>query len=198
MKTYRCVLFLFLLASAINGPAQSSKSNGKDEVLPKEVRGYKVQRAQVEIKKSKDAAKEDSAEVGEILIRLGEAHLVEATPLGVTFEVPAVLSPVKQEGDIDRLVFDDMVVNGTSVTIEDYAHPFKLPNKEPLTLGPPLRIFVSTPQAVLRSVDDLLNSKDVWPVSGRIFVCGHFKKFLLKFKRAVPVDIEGSINNPLK
>ena len=198
LTTYRCVLILLIVLTTIDAMAQSSKPVDKHEALPKEVRGYKVQRAQVELKKSKDKDKADSEEVGEILIRLGEAHLVEASPLGVTFEVPAVLAAVKQEGDVERLVFEDMVVNGTSVTLDDYVYPFKLPNKEALTLAPPLRIFVSTPQAVLRTVDEVFNSKDVWPVTGRIYVCGHFKKLLLKFKRAVPVDIQVSINNPLK
>ena len=194
----RCLLLLLLLVVGIEVAAQGAKAPDKSERLPKQVRGYEVQRAQVELKKSKGAEKEVATEVEEILIRLGAAHLVEVTPLGVTFEAPAVLAAVKQEGNIDRLVFEDMRVNETPVTIEDYVHPFKLPNKEALTLAPPLRVFVSTPQAVLRTVDEFLNSKEVWPVTGRIYVCGHFKKLLLKFKRAVPVDIQASINNPLK
>ncbi len=122
---------------------------------------------------------------------------MSVSPLGVTFDVPVIIGAIKQEGEVDRLVFDDMRVNDTSVSIDDYAHKFKLPNKEPLTLQPPLRIFVSTPQAVMRTIDELLNSKDTWPVTGRVYVCGHFKRFFLKFKRAVPVELDTSIKNPL-
>ena len=186
--------------------------------VPKEVRGYKVHRADVELKKTepsskaqsgKDASgKEDSRKrrVSEeqeyqqdepLLVRLGEPKLVSVSPLGVTFDVPVIIGAIKQEGEVDRLVFDDMRVNDSSVSIDDYAHKFKLPNKEPLTLQPPLRIFVSTPQAVMRTIDELLNSKDVWPVTGRVYVCGHFKRFLFKFKRAVPVELDTSIKNPL-
>lgn len=190
------IIFLFTAASIVVG--QTSKSPDKQETLPKEMCGYKVQRAQVELKKSSAKDQENAQEVGEILLRLGEAKLIEVTPMGVTLEVPVVLAAVKQEGDIDRLVFENMQVNDIPVSLDDYAQPFKLPNKEALTLAPPLRIFVSTPQAVLRAVDDLLDAKDVWPVTGRIYVCGRFKKLLLKFKRAVPVDIQTSINNPLK
>ncbi len=199
---YRCFPILMVLTFAASVPAQ--RSNESDQ--PKEVRGYKIHRAQVELKKTKESDKKKSRkseqeeydETEPLLIRLGDAQLVSASPLGVTFDVPVILAAVKQQGDVDRLVFEDMRVNDTPVTLEDYVHPFSLPNKEPLSLTPPLRIFVSTPQAVLRTIDDIFNSKDVWQVTGRIYVCGHFKKYLFKFKRAVPVDVQTSINNPLR
>ncbi|MCU1267904.1 MAG: hypothetical protein JWM21_4222 [Acidobacteria bacterium] len=196
-----CLLCLIVLVSSLGVAAQRSVANGKSDSQPKEVRGYKLHRAQVELKKSdkKKSDKKDEYDENEpLLIRLGEAQLVSATPLGVTFEVPVVLAAVKQQGDIDRLVFEAMTVNDLPVTLDDYVHPFALPNKEPLSLAPPLRIFVSTPQAVLRTLDELLNSKPVWEVTGRIYVCGHFKKYLLKFKRAVPVELQTSINNPVR
>jgi hypothetical protein len=203
---YRCLLILLVLTLAIDAAAQRSNEVAKSDAQPKEVRGYKIHRARVELKtkesdkkkSDKKAEKEEYDEDEPLLIRLGDAQLISATPLGVTFDVPVILAAVKQQGDVDRLVFEDMSVNDTPVSLEDYVHPFKLPNKEPLALAPPLRIFVSTPQAVLRTIDELLNSKDVWQVSGRIYVCGHFKKYLLKFKRAVPVELQTSINNPLR
>ena len=203
---YRCLLILLALTLAIVAVAQRSNEVAKSDAPPKEVRGYKIHRARVELKtkepdkkkSDKKAEKEEYDEDEPLLIRLGDAQLISATPLGVTFDVPVILAAVKQQGDVDRLVFEDMSVNDTPVSLEDYVHPFKLPNKEPLALAPPLRIFVSTPQAVLRTIDEILNSKDVWQVSGRIYVCGHFKKYLLKFKRAVPVEVQTSINNPLR
>ena len=204
----RGILIVFMFGMAIDAFAQASDGGP----LPKEVRGYKIHRAQVELKKTKEPDKKKSDkksgksdgepqeydETEPLLIRLGDARLVSATPLGVTFDVPVILAAVKQQGDIDRLVFEDMIVNDTPVTLDDYVFPFKLPNKEPLTLTPPLRIFVSTPQAVLRTVDEILNSKEVWQVTGRVYVCGHFKKYFFKFKRAVPVEVHTSINNPLR
>ena len=203
---YRCFPILLVLVFAITVSAQRSNENAKDDAQLKEVRGYKIHRAQVELKKTKESDKKKSKkaeqeeydETEPLLIRLGEAQLVSASPLGVTFDVPVILAAVKQQGDVDRLVFEDMSVNDTPVTLEDYVHPFKLPNKEPLSLAPSLRIFVSTPQAVLRTIDEFLNSKEVWQVSGRIYVCGHFKKYLFTFRRAVPVDVQTSINNPLR
>ncbi len=202
-----CLLILVVLTFAIDASAQRSTESAKSDAQPKELRGYKIHRAQVDVKTTKEsdrkksdkrASKDEYDEDEPLLVRLGEAQLISASPLGVTFDVPVVLAAVKQQGDIDRLVFEDMSVNDIPVTLQDYVHPFELPNKEPLTLAPPLRIFVSTPQAVLRTIDELLNSKAVWQVNGRIYVCGHFKKYLVKVKRAVPVDLQTSINNPLR
>jgi hypothetical protein len=193
----RCLLILLALTPAIDAAAQNSNAGSSDDTLPKEIHGYKVERAKVEVKKTKDSEKESAIDE-EILIRFGEAQLVSLSPLGVTFDVPVIVSPVKQQGEVELLVFEDMHVNDTPVTIEDYVHPFALPNKEPLTLAESLRVFVSSPQVVLTTIDEFFNSKAVWPVTGRIYVCGHFKKFLLKFKRAVPVEVNASINNPLR
>jgi hypothetical protein len=176
--------------------------------LPKEVRGYKVHRARVEPAKptnsgprpssAQGAEKDDYDEDEPLLVRLGEPILVSVSPLGITFDIPVILPAVKQQGEVDLLVFEDMRVNDVGVSIDDHPFKFKLPNKDPLVLNPPIRIFVSTPQAVLRTIDEIFNSQEVWPITGRIYVCGHFKKFLLKFKRAVPVEINTSIRNPIR
>lgn len=208
---YQSLLILLVLVSAFVALAQQS-NEGTAGPMPKEVRGYKIHRAQVEMKKPGESSKKKSDEESEkekferdeydetepLLVRLGDPELVGVTPLGVTFDIPVMLAAVKQQGDVDLLVFEDMKVNDTPVTLDDYVHPFKLPNKEPLTLAPSVRIFVSTPQAVLRTIDDVFNSKEVWPVTGRIYVCGKFKKFLFTFKRAVPVELQTSIRNPLR
>lgn len=198
MCHYRCFLILLILASAIDVAAQRSNEAATRDPVPKEVRGYKVERSQVEIKKTKDSKRGRPIEDEEVLIRFGEARLVALTPLGVSFDLPVIVAAVKQQGEIDLLVFEDMHINNTPVTIEDYVRPFALPNKQPLTLAQPLRVFVSAPQAVLTTIGELLNSQEVWPVTGRIYVCGQFKKFLFRFKRAVPVELQASINNPLR
>ena len=212
LPVYRSLLILLVLTSAFDVLAQRSNEDGTSTPLPKEIRGYKIHRARVEMKKTSEPGRKDAGRKSEqekfekdeydedepLLIRLGEPELVRVTPLGITFDVPVILAAVKQQGDVDLLVFEDMKVNDTPVELEDYIRSFKLPNKEPLSLDPPLRIFVSTPQAVLRTIDEVFNSKEVWEVTGRIYVCGNFKKFLLKFKRAVPVELQTSIKNPLR
>ena len=186
---------------------------------PKEIRGYKVERTVVEVKKpeaknrqtSKDqnergnknsdgqrnAESNSEADVDE-LIQLGKPQLARVTPLGITFEVPIVVSAVKQSGHVDFLVFEDMVVNGTSVDIDEYHHAFDLPNKQPLTLREPLRFYIYLPSALLAALGDWSDTKETWPVTGRVYVFGKFKKSVFSFKRVVPVELNVTMRNPLK
>src|SRR5258708_4332058 len=184
---------------------------------PKEIRGYKVERTVVEIKKPETnkqksgqgswnrndgAAQSDSTanSEGDVdeLIQLGKPQLARVTPLGITFEVPIVVSPVKQSGHVDFLVFEDMVVNGTSVNIDEYHRAFDLPNKQRLTLREPLRFYIYLPSAVLAALGDWSDSKETWPVTGRVYVFGKFKKGPFSFKRVVPVELNLSMQNPLR
>jgi hypothetical protein len=41
------------------------------------------------------------------------------------------------------------------------------------------------------------DAKALWPVTGRVYVFGQFKKFIFKFKRVVPVELSLSLPNPL-
>jgi hypothetical protein len=179
---------------------------------PKEIRGYKVERTVVEVKKpeTKDQ-KSGRGNVGagpadpaspegdaDALIRLGKPQLSRVTPLGITFEVPLVVAPVKQNGHVDFLVFEDMVINGTSVSIDEYQHSFELPSKQPLTLGDPLRIYIYLPSAMLAALGDWSDSKATWPVTGRVYVFGKFKKSMFSFKRVIPVELNVTMQNPLK
>lgn len=206
-------LILTLLLAAFLAPVGFSQADvtPSSGPLPKEVRGYKVHRASIEMKqpppqtvtdgrkrRASDSPEREYDEREPLLLKLGEARLVDVSPLGVTFDVPVIVEPVKQSGEIDRLVFENMMVNDIPVTIADHVRKFKLPNKEPLTLMPGIRVFVSTPQAVVRTIDELLSSRSTWPVTGRVYVCGHFKKYFLKFKRAVPVEINARVRNPIR
>jgi hypothetical protein len=187
---------------------------------PKEIRGYKVEPAVVEIKRPDSKkrnsasdrspdAKQDAPNDNEqtdnqrrsdpdTLIQLGKPQLARVTPLGVTFEVPLLIAPVKRSGHVDFLLFEAMVINGTSVDIDEYRRAFDLPNKQPLTLREPLSIYLHLPSAVLAAVDEWSNSKDTWPVTGLVYVCGSFKKSILSFKRCVPVEINTTMRNPLQ
>src|SRR5437870_4663404 len=214
------LLFSFLMAGTSKTQTESTRS------YPKEIRGYKVERTVVEIKKpetkdagsssdkSRDGNQSAANSAGQVndqlnsdadvdaLIKLGKPQLARVTPLGITFEVPIVVAPVKQSGHIDFLLFEDMVVNGTSVEIDEYHRAFDLPNKQPLTLREPLRFYIYLPRAVLAAVDEWTNSKETWPVTGRIYVFGKFKKKILgispSFKRCVPVELNVTMRNPFR
>ena len=186
---------------------------------PKEIRGYKVERTVVEVKKPAAAngqTRKDQSQRGnsnsdgqtsaepnsesdvDELIKLGRPQLARVTPLGITFEVPIVVSPVKQSGHVEFLVFEDMLVNGSSVDIDEYHHSFDLPNKQLLTLREPLRFYIYLPSALLAALGDWSDTKETWRVTGRVYVFGKFKRSIISFKRVVPVELNLSMRNPLK
>lgn len=167
---------------------------------PDKIRGYKVERTVVEVKKpDSNRSNGNNAESDvDSLITLGDPKVARVTPLGVTFEVPIVVAPVKQSGKVDFLVFEDMNVNGRSVEIIEYHHEFNLPNKAPATLESPLNIYIYMSSALLTAIGEWTDSKDTWPVTGRVYVFGKFKKSLFTFKRVVPVELNMTMRNPLK
>lgn len=180
---------------------------------PKEIRGYKVTTAKVEVKRQKDSQTDKNQNQNsndknqnsngqtetDALVQVGEPKVVRVTPLGVTFEIPVTVSAVKQGGKVKLLVFENMNVNNTDVTIEDYVTEFDIPNETAKELPRPIRVFVSTPNAVINIFGEVVkNSQETWDVKGRVYVCGHFNKFIFKFKRAVPIEIDLKITNPLR
>jgi hypothetical protein len=195
-------LVLSALAFAQQPVAQSSSSHPLPPVrrYPKEIRGYKVELARVELKKQ--AGKTDGSTRGmdseDALIQLGEPKVTGLTPFGISLEVPVTVAAVKQGGRVDFLTFEEMTVNGTPVTVSEYHHSFDLPTSEPVTLPEPVSIYISTPRVLLGALGEWNQPKDAWPVMGRVYVFGRFKKFLFKFKRVVPVELNLSFRNPLK
>jgi hypothetical protein len=197
------VLFAALAAVSLYGGQEQQSSPPlvkptASRAYPKEMRGYKLARAKVEVKKQKGDQGQSAGTEADALIQFGEPRIAAMTPLGITMEVPVTVAAVKQGGHVDFLTFEDMTVNGTPVTIEDYMRPFELPNKGPVLLPMPVRVFISTPRALLGALGEWNNSKDMWPVTGRVYVFGRFKKFLFSFKRVVPVELNVSLPNPMK
>jgi len=188
VQTPLAVAFLTLLTWSPSIQAQKA-------AYPKELRGYKVEVAAVDIKNREKNNRESDPGA---LLHFGDPNLVRVTPLGISLEIPLVVSPVQQKGRVDFMVFEDMVVNGTEVEIDEYHDAFELPNKEQLTLKQPLRFYLYLPRAVLAVVDELGNSKETWPVTGRVYVFGRFRKSLFSFKRCIPVELNLTIHNPLR
>ena len=194
-----------------------SPTVAQNQRYPDQIRGYKVERTVVEIKKPQpsnpskakdpntdgqnDATPATDSDVDQ-LIQFGQPRLARVTPLGITFEVPIVVAPVTQKGRVDFLVFEDMIINGHSVEISDYRRAFDLPNKEPLTLRDPLSIYIYLPSAVLAAIGEWTDAQDNWAVTGRVYVFGKFKKKLLgistSFKRCIPVELNLTMRNPLR
>ena len=175
---------------SLAGPARAIRQ------YPDEIRGYKVARAKVEVKTNSDGT--TGASDADALVQIGTPRVLRVTPLGVTLEAELTVQPVKQGGRVDFLSFEDIEVNGTPVAIEDYKVSFKLPNDKPLRLKQPVRVYVSTPDALANVVGNIWHAEETWPVKGRVYVFGRFKKFLFKFKRVIPVEFSLTIPNPLR
>ncbi len=199
----RSSIFGVILLGAVSAASVAAQNHA----YPKEIRGYKVERTVVQIKKpgatKKDSKSQRDREAGsdsdvDTLIQLGEPKLARVTPLGITFEVPVVVAPVRQSGHVEFLLFENMVVNGTSVEIDEYHRGFDLPGTQPLMLSNPLSFYVYLPRAALAAVDEWSDSKPTWPVTGRVYVFGRFKKGLFSFKRCVPVELNLKMRNPLR
>jgi hypothetical protein len=174
---------------------------GQSTIYPKEIRGYKVVRAAVELKQTKvrnpDTKAQTPSQPSTSLIQFGKPRIVRITPLGISLEIPIVVSPVRQKGRVDFLVFESITVNGTSVQIDEYHGRFNLPNKEPLALTEPLRFYAYLPTAVLAGIDELTNNRKEWPVTGTVYVFGRFNKSIFRFKRCIPLELNLTIPNPL-
>jgi hypothetical protein len=195
------------LVSAIAVLATAHAGRAQSRTYPDKIRGYKVERTVIEVKApaansgaNNNRAPGKSANDPDIdrLITFGQPSLARITPLGITFEVPIVVAPVTQSGKVDFLVFEDIEINGQAVRITDYNRTFHLPNSKPLTLKDPLSVYVYLPTALMAAIGEWTESKDSWPVTGRVYVFGKFKKGLLSFKRCVPVELDLMMHNPLK
>lgn len=182
------VLILFLVLFSI--------SIAQTQDLPEEIRGYKVQKADVSIK-NKFSASEKNDNTG-AFITIGEPTISEVSITGITLEISGEIESSEQSGKIDFLAFKDFRVNGIAVEIEEYKNSFEFKKNRPVILPKPIKVFINTGQALRGALKERQDSKDEWTVTGTVFVFGRFKKSFLKFKRVVPVEINLKIKNPLK
>jgi hypothetical protein len=167
------------------------------QVLPDEIRGYKVHKAKVSVQNSDEKTDSKDADLG-VAVKFGEPKLVRVSPLGTTFEISGELTVFEQSGRIDFLTFRDFHVNGLRVRIDEYKESFRIEKGKTVPLKKPIRIFVPVSQTVKGGLKEIFDSKDEWEIAGRVFVFGRFKKFGFTFKRVVPVDAKFKILNPLK
>lgn len=164
--------------------------------LPDEIRGYKVQKADVKIKGANE--KGDDKDKSEAYVTVNDPQLVSTTLSGVTFEIMPELDSLEQSGKVDFLTFQDFKVNGMPVEIAEYTEAFEFKKNDIIKLPKPIKVFLSTSQTLQGAVGELRDRKEEWVVTGRVFVFGKFKKWGFNFKRVVPVDVNIKIKNPIK
>jgi hypothetical protein len=188
----------------------------QSRTYPNEIRVYKVERTAVVLRQTRDKKPQSSTGPGESdrsalppkdqqskvestqLIQFGSPRVARVTPLGISLEIPVLVSPIRQKGRVDFLVFENMVINGTSVEIDEYHRAFDLPNDKPLTLKEPLRFYVYLPSAIMAAIDELAGNAKEWPITGVVYVFGRFRRSIFRFKRVIPLELNLTIPNPLR
>lgn len=188
---HRFCLILFAVAFAAAGsnivPAQE---------LPDEIRGYKVHDAKITVVNR--AEQTDRKDKSEAYVRLDDPVLVDKSLSGITFEISGEIEPIEQSGKIDFLAFNDFVVNGIPVTIDDYNEPFEFKKNKAIRLPRPVKVDVGVLQTLRGALNEIRDSKDEWEVTGTVFVFGRFKKWGFNFKRVVPVKVKVTVKNPVR
>ena len=162
--------------------------------LPDKISGYKVYTDKISVSTG-NPTKDQPADAS---VKVGEPTLIDAGLAGVTFELPAEILAAKQSGKVDFFTFHEVKVNGISVDVEEYRHPFSFKKGDSVSLPKPARIFLPITGMVQAAWQEMSDSKSDWAVTGRVFVFGRFRKFGMYHKRVVPVDFEVKIKNPLR
>ena len=161
---------------------------------PDEIRGYKVQKTKISVRNVGE--KTNDRDDSEAFVTLGEPRVSDVGLTGITLEIAVEMSAVEYKGKVDFLTFKDFKVNGMSVDIAEYQHPFKFEKNKKIMLPEPIKIFVNTPRSVLGTLGQIVKPKEAWDVTGTVFVFGKFKKIGFNFKRVVPVPVNIKIKNP--
>src|SRR2546421_10541446 len=87
------LLSTFTFAQQSNSVTSASASTSPRD-YPKEIRGYKVELASVEVKRGAKSDKKSDESNTDALIQLGEPHVKSVSPLGITLEVPVTVAAV--------------------------------------------------------------------------------------------------------
>lgn len=134
----------------------------------------------------------------------GKPYLFVRTPTvsdislgGVTLAIIGELEAAGYDGRVDMMSFKDFKVNGVKVEVADFNTPFKINKRGKTVLPGPAIVFLPTSKILNAAWKEITDSKEDWLVTGRVFVFGTFKKFGFSFKRAIPVDVDLTIKNPL-
>jgi hypothetical protein len=162
--------------------------------LPKEIRGYRVHRANIAVRTSASTTSNDK-EI-DPHIHLGEPKLIDVSLTGITFEVSIELGTAPASGTIDFLAFQGFRVNGIPVEIKEYRGPITFKKGESFPMPRPATVFVSNAGVLQAAWSEFKKSQKSWTVTGRVLAFGKFKKMGMEFKRVVPIEVDVSIKNP--
>lgn len=163
--------------------------------LPSKIRGYKVHTTDISVRHSDDKMPANGNR--EAVVAIGVPDVADYGLKGITLSVTGEIASMDQSGRIDFITFHDFKVNGIKVEIEEYHHAFTFKKGEPTRLPKPVRVFVGTLNLARAALNELLDRKKKWTVTGNVLAFGKYKKFGMHFKRVIPVRVDLAIPNPL-
>jgi hypothetical protein len=175
-------MFLMLLFCAA-GSCFSQKT-----ATPGNIGGYKVFNANVLINAVQDTVPPGVEENFDSLVKVGPPQNFGIALSGASFELPLSMKIFKTGGRVDRITFDGIKIEGIKIQIEDFAEPFKFSRGVETSLPRPLKVRLVLGDNV-KALSKLNPAKDKFHVTGRTLDFGTFKKFGMKFKRVIPVDL---------
>lgn len=178
LNSRRFIPALLLLAvTALFGFAQD---------FPSKIRGYKVYKKAVSVTTNGLASS----------LKISTPSVEDISFSGVKVAVTIGIDGVSETGRVDFLTFHDFRINGIPVAIDEYSEPFRFQKGQTVSLPKPLEINVGTVHLLDAARKGTDAFRGEWTVTGRVFVFGKFRKYGMKFRRVVPVDIDLKIKNP--
>lgn len=164
------------------------------QMLPREIRGYRVHHVNMKIRNSEDLAVDPRDQ--DFRIELAEPTLANISISGITFSVPISGGRLPASGTVDFLTFRGFRVGAIPVEIEEYKGPISFEKGELFELRRPATVFVARGGLIEAAWNEFQNSKQAWTITGQVFVFATFRKMGMNFKRVIPVDIDVRIRNP--
>lgn len=163
---------------------------------PDKIADYKVHQAKVIVLSSDQP--ESKSDAADVIVKIGKPNLSVPGLLSVPVSVEGEFTSLTQSGKVDFLQFHDILVNGVPVDIEDYKTAFEFKKGKASALSPPVHGSIGLTGVAKAAYKELTESKDLWDVTGTVFVFGRFKRYGIEFKRVIPIRLDLQISNPLR
>ncbi len=164
--------------------------------MPSKIDGYKVHHSKIKIAVDEPAL--GGSYDADAVVNISSLKFASVSLSGLTIEIDAEIKSIKETLKIDRVSFDNVVVNGFRVKVEDYNHSFNIRKGESVSLPKSARITIGPTQLPLAAYNELVNSPKTLSVKGSANVFGRVKRFGVTFKRVVPVKFDLEFKNPLR
>lgn len=163
---------------------------------PDKISGYKVHQTKVVVLSSDRT--ESSSTAADVIVKIGKPKLGVPGLLSVSVSVEGEFTSLTQAGKVDFLQFHDIRVNGVAVDVDDYKTAFEFKKGNPSALPTPVRGSIGLTGIAKAAYKQLTESKDVWDVTGTVFVFGRFKRYGIEFKRVIPIRLDLQMSDPLR